>query len=103
MLYHNNPVTCVYLQDCHDLHALRTCRWFTLGCHLLSALGLVRTPWSDAETLAVTQAGTERGKMYNTKVALLMEAIKILDQEKVHYSLPTMKNRDESAGSSHHP
>ena len=36
--------------------------------------------------------------MYNTKVALLLEAIKVLDAENVHYSLPTMKNRDDSGG-----
>ncbi len=36
--------------------------------------------------------------MYNTKTALLLEAIKVLDAENVHYSLPTMKNRDDSAG-----
>ncbi len=36
--------------------------------------------------------------MYNSKTALLLEAIKVLDVENVHYSLPTMKNRDDSAG-----
>ena len=36
--------------------------------------------------------------MYNTKTALLLEAIKVLDVENVHYSLPTMKSRDDSAG-----
>lgn len=38
--------------------------------------------------------------MYNTKVALLMVVIKILDEENVHYSLPTMKSRDDSPGGS---
>jgi hypothetical protein len=37
--------------------------------------------------------------MYNTKIAILMEVIKVLVSEDVHYSLPTMKSKDDGAGS----
>ena len=41
--------------------------------------------------------------MYNTKIAVLMEVINVLVSEDVHYSLPTMKSKDDGPGSAAAP
>ena len=79
--------------------------------HLCSVVLEAETPCHGAAREVEEQAqlrthlyvGTERGKMYNTKIALLKEVIKVLETEDVHYSLPTMKARDGIAGRASRP